>query len=279
MHPFATLQRLLPQHGLSRLCGAFARSRQPLVKRALIDTFKAAYRVDMSEFDGDGAADYATFNHFFTRRLLPGARSMPADGDALACPADGTVSQAGAIDGGRLQAKGRRYAVADLLGGDADFARALDGGAFATIYLAPHNYHRVHAPCDAKLAQSVAVPGRLFSVNAITERHVANLFARNERLVMRFEAGFGTFALVMVGALIVASIEPAWHGGPVSPYRGGVRRQAEDVALGRGDEVGAFLLGSTVVLLLPPGAAELDAALAPGAAVRMGARIGRIARP
>ncbi len=277
MHPFATLQRLLPQHGLSRLTGAFARSRQPLVKRALIETFKSAYRVDMSEFDGDGAADYASFNDFFTRRLLPGARPLPADAEALACPADGTISQAGQIRDGRLlQAKGRRYAVADLLGGDEDFAANLDGGCFATIYLAPHNYHRVHAPCDARLVQSAAVPGRLFSVNAVTERHVGNLFARNERLLMRFEARFGSFALAMVGAMIVASIDANWSGAPSSPYRGVVKRQPEDVAFRRGDELGAFLLGSTVVMLLPPAAVELNPALGPGTRVQMGAVIGRI---
>ena len=275
-HPFAALQRILPQHALSRCLGMLANSRQRHLKRLLIEGFKAAYRIDMSEFEGDGAADFATFNEFFTRPLLPGSRPLPATSEAIVSPADGTISQAGGIRDGRLlQAKGHEYAVADLVG-DRDLATALAGGSFATIYLAPHNYHRVHAPCDGHLLSTLEVPGRLFSVNAVTERHVAGLFARNERLVLRLQATFGEFALVLVGALIVASIEVVWPGGPESPYRRRVARTPTGVRFRRGDEIGAFRVGSTVIALFPPDAVALADRIAPGAAVQVGAPIARV---
>lgn len=277
MHPFTVLQSALPQHALSRLLGAFAASRQRHVKRWIINAFKAAYDVDMSECEGDDAEDFASFNHFFTRALLPGARPQPADPAALASPADGVVSQSGTIaDGMLVQAKGRRYRVAELLG-DATFAGELTGGSFFTIYLAPPDYHRVHAPCAARLRSSLAIPGRLFSVNALTERHVPRLFARNERLVLRLEAAFGAFALVLVGAMIVASIRPTWPGGPRSPYRAPAAFKAENARFERGDEVGAFLLGSTVIGLLPPGAVSLGSRCARGERVRTGQELGVVA--
>ena len=276
MHPFAALQRVLPQHGLSRLLGRFAASRNPLLKNPLIAGFRRLYRVDLSECAGQNPADYASFNAFFARALRPGARPLPTAPTAVVSPADGTVSQAGRIEGGALlQAKGRSYAASQLLADDA-LARALDGGVFATIYLAPRNYHRVHAPCRARLLRSAAVPGRLFSVNAVTERHVPGLFARNERLVLTLEAEFGAFALVLVGAMIVASIDVAWPGGPRSPYRQREDRAWEDVRFERGGEVAAFLLGSTVVALFPPAAVRLAPEIAPGRSVRMGEPIGRV---
>ncbi len=269
MHPFATLQHLLPQHGLSRCLGAVAESRQRALKWLLIEGFKRLYGVDMADCDRHHAAEFANFNDFFTRRLRPGTRPLAAAAGALLSPADGTVSQTGAIRDGRLlQAKGRDYAAADLLG-DAEFAAALGGGCFTTIYLAPRDYHRVHAPCDASLVTSLEIPGRLFSVNAITERHVPALFARNERLVLRLRADFGEFALVLVGALIVASIEAAWPDAPVSPYRRRQARQPADVAFARGAEVGAFRLGSTVIALFPPGVTPADEVVA-GGRVRVG---------
>ena len=272
-HPYVLLQAALPQHGLSRLLGAFAASRQPLLKRCIINAFAAAYRVDLAECEGDGPDDFESFNQFFTRALRPGARPLPADPHALTSPADGTVSQAGAVaDGLLLQAKGRRYALADLLG-DAGFAGSLRDGVFVTIYLAPPDYHRVHAPCAAELRSSLEIPGRLFSVNGLTERHLPRLFARNERLVLRLHGEFGEFALVLVGAMIVASIKAAWANGPTSPYRQLRARTAEDVRFARGDEVGAFLLGSTVIAVFPP-AVTLDERIRPGAKVRMGERIG-----
>ena len=279
MHPFATLQSLLPQHALSRLLGGFAASRNRHLKRWIINTFRAVYGVDMSVCEGRSAEDFESFNHFFTRPLVAGARPAPVDPLALACPAEGTVSQAGAIAGGQLvQAKGRRYRVADLLG-DGAFAAGLEGGAFVTVYLAPKDYHRVHAPCAARLRSSLAIPGRLFSVNAVTERHVPRLFARNERLVLRLESGFGEFALVLVGAMIVASIRVAWPGGPRSPYKQLRLARPADVAFARGAEVGAFLLGSTVIALFPPGAVALHPSIAAGRAVRVRESIGVIAAP
>lgn len=273
MHPFIALQHLLPQHALSRTLGWFANSRQRHLKTLLINAFAAAYPVDFTECEGDGADDFASFNDFFTRRLRPDARPIASSDGAIACPADGTVSQAGPIEQGTLlQAKGHAYALADLLG-DASWAATFAGGSFATIYLAPHNYHRVHAPCAAQLVNTLEVPGRLFSVNGVTERNIAGLFIHNERLVLRLEAAFGEVALVLVGALIVASIEAAWPDGPTSPYRQRRLRSVEDVAFQRGDEVGAFLIGSTAVAVFPA-AVRLRSDLAPGTPVRMGETIG-----
>lgn len=274
MHPFAALQHALPQHGLSRLLGAFAASRHRWLKNGLITAFRRAYRVDLSDCVGQSAADFASFNDFFTRALLPGARPQPEAPDAIACPADGTVSEAGPIRRGQLlQAKGRTYSAAQLLADEA-LAASLDGGVFATIYLAPHNYHRVHAPCGCRLVRSTAVPGRLFSVNNATAPHIPALFARNERLVLTLEAFGIKFALALVGAMIVASIRTAWPAGPQSPYRKRLAQVWEDVGFERGDEVAAFLLGSTVVVLFPPGAVDLAPHVAAGRGVRMGEPIG-----
>ena len=275
MHPFALLQRLVPQHGLSRCLGAFAATENGVVKRLLINAFKSAYRIDMTEFEGDSAEDFTSFNGFFARGLLADSRPMPDDPGLVVSPADGTVSQAGPIAAGRLmQAKGREYSVAELLG-STDFAADLAGGSFVTIYLAPHNYHRFHAPCSGRLLQSIEIPGRLFSVNDVTERHVDRLFARNERLVLRVGASFGEYAMVLVGAMIVASIRVAWPG-PSSPYRRRTSRTPEDVVFDRGDEVGAFLLGSTVIVLFPDGAVDLAEAVVPGSTVRVGTTIGTL---
>ena len=278
MHPFATLQHVLPQHGLSRLLGRFAASRHPALKWLLIEGFKAAYDVDMTEFQGDSAADFASFNAFFTRPLRPGTRPMPSRDDVAVSPADGVVSQAGVTAGGKLvQAKGRSYTIADLVG-DGDFAQALAGGSFATIYLAPHNYHRVHAPCAASLVATLEIPGRLFSVNAVTEAHVAGLFARNERLVLRLKAAFGEYALVLVGAIIVASIDVTWQQGPVSPYRELKTRVPADVAFERGGVVAAFQLGSTVIVLFPPETATLTPGIEAGRVVQVGSPIATLRR-
>ena len=274
MHPFAALQHLLPGHALSRCLGALAASRQTLLKRMLIDGFRAIYRVDLSEAEGSRADDFASFNDFFGRRLLPGMRPIAAGADAVVSPADGTVSQVGRIDDGQLlQAKGRRFGVAELLD-DGELGALLDGGSFVTIYLAPYNYHRVHAPCAAHLLATRQIPGRLFSVNATTERHVPRLFARNERLALRLKADFGELVLVLVGAMIVASIAVAWRDGPVSPYRQRLCQQPCDVAFEKGDEVGAFLMGSTVIALFPAGAVRLADRLRTGSAVRVGEAIG-----
>lgn len=275
MHPFALLQHMVPQHGLSRVLGAFAASGNRVVKRLIINTFKSAYGIDMTEFEGDAADDFESFNDFFTRPLRAGSRPMPDDPTRVVSPADGTVSQAGAIASGRLvQAKGRVYSAAELLG-DAEFAADLANGSFATIYLAPHNYHRFHAPYAGRLVESLEIPGRLFSVNGITERHVGHLFARNERLVLRVGAAFGEYAMVLVGAMIVASIRVNW-AGPMSPYRRPASRTPQGVIFERGAEVGAFLLGSTVIVLFPEGTVKLDETIRPGTPVRVGTTVGTV---
>lgn len=275
MHPFAALQHLVPQHGLSRCLGAFAAAGNGVVKRLLINAFRSAYRIDMTEFEGDSAEDFTSFNDFFTRALVADSRPMPDDPKLAVSPADGTVSQVGAIAAGCLmQAKGREYSVAELLG-CPDFADDLADGSFVTIYLAPHNYHRFHAPCSGRLVESIEIPGRLFSVNGVTERHVDRLFARNERLVLRIGASFGEYAMVLVGAMIVASIRVTWPG-PISPYRRRTSRKPEGVVFERGDEVGAFLLGSTVIVLFPHGAVDLADSVEPGLPVRVGTTIGTV---
>ena len=266
-HPGASVAEAL----LTAFMGAVGGVRQRHFKRFVIWIYTRFYPVNLSEAVGDAADDFETFNHFFTRRLKSGARPLPDAVDVLVCPADGTVSQAGAIaDGELLQAKGQRYSVAELLG-DSDLAARYEGGAFVTIYLSPRDYHRVHVPCASELASATEMPGRLFSVNASSERRVAGLFARNERLVMHLRAAFGDYALVMVGALIVAGIDTPWHRPPVPKRDRNKPRvlQPEGVRFGRGDEVGTFRIGSTVVCLFPPGIA-LDKQVTAGATVRMG---------
>jgi len=262
---FGALQRVLPQHALSRLSGVLASSE--LLSRPLIRLFNAIYSVDLADAQRRSFDEYATFNDFFTRALAASARPLAPE-PALLAPADGTLSQLGAIEAGRLlQAKGIRYELASLLC-DPLAARTFDGGWFATIYLAPSDYHRVHAPLSGTLVQTVAVPGQLFSVNAATASSIERLFCRNERLVMRFETPHGPYALVMVGALLVASIEAAFDA-PRSPYREQCTATHER-AFARGDEVGRFLLGSTVIVVVPRGMVTPSATRAVGSRVRMG---------
>ncbi len=266
------LQRVLPQHALSRLLGRIANS--PLLARPLIHAFSAAYGVNLQEAQRGEIDEYRTFNDFFTRSLAAGARPLPDDTAALVSPADGIISQYGTIgDGQLLQAKGIRYPLTSLLR-DQNADRTFDRGWFATIYLAPADYHRVHVPCDARLIRSTAVPGELFSVNASTEAGVERLFCRNERLVMQFETAVGTMALVMIGALIVASIETVF-GTPESPYaKQTIARH--DRHFSRGEEIGRFLLGSTVIVVLPQGAVQPEHDLAVGQRKRMGETLGSI---
>jgi phosphatidylserine decarboxylase len=278
---FVLAQYLLPQHQLSRISGALAQSRLRVLKDFLIGRFIAAFGVDMREAAEPDPRAYPHFNAFFTRALRDGARPIDADPRALVSPADGAVSEAGAITGGRIvQAKGHWYTCADLLA-DADEARLFEGGEFATIYLSPRDYHRVHMPCDARLTGLRYVPGRLFSVNQTTAENVPGVFARNERLVCRFETAHGPMALVLVGAMIVAGIETVWTG-PVTPagrHVFGIDLELDAAArsVARGAEMGRFQLGSTVILLFPRHAVSLDDALVAGAPVRMGQRIGSFA--
>lgn len=271
---FAALQRIVPQHTLSRLVGRLASSENPAVRLPLIRAFARTYRVNLAEAERPDLATYRSFNDFFTRALRPGARPVNPDPDVVVSPADGAVSQSGTISGGQmLQAKGIRYAFADLV--DVCARPSFEGGAFATVYLSPSDYHRVHLPVAGRLVRTVAIPGKLFSVNAATEREVPGLFAVNERLVMEFETAQGRMLVVLVGAMIVASIETMW-GSPVSPYRQ-KRVDTHDCFFEKGAEIGRFLLGSTVIVAFEQGRVRLDASVKPGAVVRMGQRIGRAA--
>jgi len=265
-------QYLLPKQALTRLAGWVAGRRGGIATTALIRWFIGRYGVNMAEAAVPDPAAYASFNEFFTRALRPGARPL-ADADLL-CPVDGAISQFGAIDGGRIfQAKGHDYSASALLGGDAALAAHFHGGHFATLYLSPKDYHRIHMPCAGRLLRMVHVPGELFSVNPTTARGVPGLFARNERVVCLFENERGPFVLVLVGATIVGSMATVWHG-VVSPPRAGSVREwdytGQAVDLPKGAEMGRFLLGSTVVLLFPKGPLRFNPAWAPGGAIRIG---------
>jgi phosphatidylserine decarboxylase len=272
----AAMQRFVPQHGLSRLAGRLAESRTPWLRNALIRTFAGVYRVDLGEAARHAVADYHSFNDFFTRELGPGRRPLPPDPALVVSPADGVISALGPIEGDTLlQAKGIRYSLATLLG-DARSAARFVGGGFLTVYLAPSDYHRVHAPAAGVLRTSRAIPGALFSVNARTESGVPGLFCRNERLVLEMEVDAAPFAIVLVGALLVASIATPF-GTPPSPFRRRVETP-HATAIARGDEIGRFLLGSTAIVAWPAGAAQVQPELASGTRIRMGEPIARLRR-
>ena len=265
-------QYLWPQRLLTVFAGRVAASRVRWWTRRVIPWFIARYGVDMTEAGIQDPASYPSFNDFFTRALRDGARPLAAADHV--CPVDGAVIQCGAIEGDRLlQANGHRYSSRALVGGDAALAAQFDDGQYATLYLSPRDYHRIHMPCDGRLARMIHVPGHLFSVNPTTARGVPGLFARNERVVCVFESARGPFVMVLVGATIVGSIATVWHG-VVSPPRPGVvrdwRYDGQVIALRRGDEMGRFLLGSTVILLFPKNTLRLRTEWVPGRAVRMG---------
>ncbi len=270
---FAVLpQYLLPKRALTVLLGRGASKQAGALTTAVIRWFIGRYGVDMKEAADPDPAHYRTFNEFFTRALKHGARPLaPAD---LVCPVDGAISQFGALEGDRLlQAKGHHYTTRALVGGDAALAASFEHGHFATLYLSPKDYHRIHMPCAARLKRMVHVPGDLFSVNPVTARAVPGLFARNERVVCVFETAFGPFVLALVGATIVGSMATVWHGVVNPPRSGEMREWRYDdtvVELKQGDEMGRFLLGSTVVMLLPRGALRFNPAWAPGGRVRLG---------
>ncbi|MDU7589924.1 MAG: archaetidylserine decarboxylase [Acidovorax sp.] len=265
-------QYLLPKQALTTLMGRLAGLRGGRWTTAVIRRFIARYGVDMSEAANSDPAAYATFNEFFTRALRHGARPLAAAD--LICPVDGAVSQFGAIERDQIfQAKGHRYSTTALLGGDAALAAQFQDGHFATIYLSPRDYHRIHMPCDGRLVRMDHVPGALFSVNPTTARGVPGLFARNERVVCLFETPLGPMALVLVGATIVGSMATVWHG-QVNPPRTGQPRRWDygdrEVVLRQGDEMGRFLLGSTVVLLFPRGAVQFMPGWEAARPVRLG---------
>ncbi|GAA4048594.1 archaetidylserine decarboxylase [Parerythrobacter jejuensis] len=279
-NPFIWLQHIAPQHGLSKLAGSFAESRTPWIRDRLIRRFIAAYDVDMAEAK-EPEGSFETFNAFFTRELKPGARPLADSDQFVLSPADGAISQLGRIENGRiLQAKGHDYTAAELLGGDAALAERFANGQFATIYLSPRDYHRVHMPVAGQLRSTCYVPGDLYSVNGATAQGVPRLFARNERLACLFDSECGIMASVMVGAMIVAGIETVW-GGRVPPHGNKLFRQ-EFPAVGpdarsyaAGDEMGRFLLGSTVILLFGDGKVEFAPELVEGSPVRMGQALAR----
>lgn len=275
MSLFSTLQNLVPQQALSELAGQLAKSENPLVKKAFIHTFARAYNISLDEYARGELDDYASFNDFFTRELQDGRRPIDEAQGALICPADGTVSQLGGIDGQSiLQAKGFDYSVGQLLA-DYDDGQYFTDGQFATIYLAPHNYHRVHMPFAGKLIATRYVPGDLFSVNNATAQSVPNLFARNERLVCLFDTDFGRAAVVLVGAMIVAGIECVATGKITrTPY---IQYRTHDLDLQKGDELGRFYLGSTAIIILPKSADStwLDG-IEHGTTVMMGQKIGTL---
>jgi phosphatidylserine decarboxylase len=271
-------QHLLPQHALSRVVQGLTRLPAGPLTTLAIRAFVRAFRVDLSISAQPDPARFRTFNDFFTRELRDGARTPASDSNALLSPVDGVVSQLGSVDDGRiLQAKGQRFDVASLLGDEA-LAEEFPRGLFATLYLSPRDYHRVHMPLDGELRHCSHIPGRLFSVNALTAARVPRLYARNERVVCVFDTRLGPMAVVMVGAIFVGGIELSWHGA-VTPPR--ARRRTTlplpkpALMLPKNRELGRFNMGSTVVVLLPNGVAEWRKDLGVGSTVRVGEAIGR----
>ncbi|MBL8260089.1 MAG: phosphatidylserine decarboxylase [Candidatus Competibacteraceae bacterium] len=276
-------QYLLPQAFSTRLIYRLTRARTPWLKNLLIRRFSRHFRVDLSEALEPDASAYPDFNAFFTRALRPGARPLAAGEGAVCCPVDGAISQIGfAETDALLQAKGRRFSLTALLGGDPERARAFRAGAFATLYLSPRDYHRIHMPLDGVLRETIHIPGRLFSVSPLTARVVPELFARNERVAALFETPAGPMALVLVGAINVASIETVWAGAITPPLGSTIRRwpyPAEGegaVRLVRGQEMGRFNMGSTVIVLFGPDMVRWDAGSRAAAPVRMGQRLGQL---
>ena len=272
-------QYILPKKALTILAGKLASAQWGGLTTSLIRWFVGRYKVDMAQAANPDIGSYASFNAFFTRALKPGIRPL-AQAD-LTCPVDGAISQLGPIQGDQIfQAKGHHYATTALLGGDAALARQFDNGSFATIYLSPRDYHRIHMPCAGRLRRMVYVPGDLFSVNPVTARNVPGLFARNERVVCVFDGveggsfpSSGPFVMVLVGATIVGSMATTWHGVVNPPRTGEVRTwdyPNNPLQLQQGAEMGRFLLGSTVVMLFPAGPLQFQPDWTAGRAVTMG---------
>ena len=265
-------QYLLPKQALTTLAGKFASARLGGLTTSVIRWFVGRYNVNMAEAANPDIASYTSFNDFFTRALKPGARPL-AQAD-LICPVDGAISQFGPIAKDQVfQAKGHTYSTTALVGGDAAAAARFDNGHFATLYLSPRDYHRIHMPCAGELTRMVHVPGDLFSVNPTTARGVPGLFARNERVVCFFESAQGPFVLVLVGATIVGSMATVWQG-QVNPPRTGELRQWDyakgQVSLQQGEEMGRFLLGSTVVMLFPQGPLQFNPQWSPTRPILLG---------
>ncbi|MDC9720957.1 MAG: archaetidylserine decarboxylase [Gammaproteobacteria bacterium] len=271
---FVLMQYLLPQHLISRVVGILAHSSMPVIKDPFIRTFIKRFKVNMDEAERQHASEYDSFNDFFTRSLKADARAIDQNPKHLACPVDGAISQLGKINGQELfQAKGHQFNLTTLLGGNEELATPFVDGDFATIYLSPKDYHRIHMPCDGTLTHMVHVPGQLFSVNQTTAAQVPGLFARNERVVAIFDTEFGPMAMVLVGAMIVASVETVW-AGLVCPKGKAVSHfnyiEKAPIELKKGEEMGRFKLGSTVVMCLPKGVCHWPTELAAGTTTRLG---------
>ena len=276
MSPLTALTYVLPHRLLSSLARTLAYSTNPSIKQWLIDTVTRKFGVDLSEAAEPDPRAYPSFNAFFTRALKPGARIADPDPSALLMPADGHISQCGDIVDGRIfQAKGQSYTAAELLG-DAEAARPFADGLFATVYLSPRDYHRVHMPWTGTLRETVHVPGRLFSVGTAAVADVPRLFARNERLVCHFDTEFGPMASVMVGALLVSGVETVWSGVEIPAYADRISRKdyrGKGIVFERFAEMARFNVGSTVIVLLPKDAAMLDPSLKAEMPVRLGQRL------
>ncbi len=274
---FIFLQYITPQHALSRFAGWVAESRITWLKSFIITKFIRVFGVNMEEARNSDPESYTCFNDFFCRALKDDARPITDGMNTLACPADGAVSQVGDIQNGRIfQAKGRDFSAQELLGGCAETAATFTKGSFTTIYLSPKDYHRLHMPLDGKLISMIHVPGDLFSVNPATAENVPKLFARNERVVCLFETEIGPVALVLVGAMIVASIETTWAGlvAPTGKQVSTVNYNAQPIDFKKGDEFARFKLGSTIVMLFPEDTVSWSNAFSPATAVQMGQDIG-----
>ncbi|WP_198555527.1 archaetidylserine decarboxylase [Colwellia sp. 75C3] len=273
-----TLQYIMPKHAISRLVGKLAAAKMGWLTTKLIKLFIESYGINMNEAKLKKASDFDTFNNFFTRELEEGARTIDSSENAICYPVDGAISQQGdIIDGQLIQAKGFNYSLSSLLGGDEKTAAPFQGGKFSCIYLAPKDYHRIHMPMAATLREMIYVPGELFSVNPLTARNVPDLFARNERVVAIFDTEMGELAMVLVGATIVASIETTW-GGTITPpagkdiFRWQYPKDGEDaITFNKGDEMGRFKLGSTVVSTFAPKMiSEFAENAGPGTVTRLG---------
>ena len=275
---FALPQYILPHHFLSGIMHRLARCENRRWKNAFIKLIVRLYGVNLAEAQEPNPEAYPSFNAFFTRALKPEARPLCNEANALLCPADGAISQIGEITTGRiLQAKGKLFDATELLGGDPERAKPFLNGKFATIYLSPRDYHRLHMPLAGTLREMVHIPGRLFSVNAATANSVPNLFARNERVAAIFDTEAGPMALVLVGAIFVASIETVWHGEVTPPTRAEVKTwtYGEDAPrLAKGEEMGRFNMGSTIIVLFGDDAVRWDNALTPGTNVRLNQKLG-----
>lgn len=274
----ALIQYCVPQHLLSRLVGLLAKSKCSVIKNLFIGWFVKRYQVNMNEAAETDPHQYCSFNAFFIRALKPGIRPVVEGEQQIACPVDGVISQIGTIKAGRVfQAKGFEFTVDELLGGNINQAAWFANGKYATLYLAPRDYHRIHMPIDGLLTEMVYVPGHLFSVNTATTASVPRLFARNERVVAFFDTAMGPMAVVLVGAMIVASINTVWHGVVTAPQIKTVTRwdyQNQAIRLQKGDELGYFSLGSTVIVLFGNNAVEWNQRLQEQTAVKLGELLG-----